>query len=480
MICSRPFFSSLFAGIVLGFSFLAACAPVSPTTADKGSSVDDADHKKIIRAFGGVYEDFKVGSYVAALSLKIAKASDNPTLNYRVTVLDSPQVNAFALPSGATYVTRGLLALANNEAEVAAVMGHEIAHVTARHGMDRQRTSIGTAVLANILGTVLNSRLANQIIDIGATGLIAGFSRQQEYEADEIGVLSLHRAGYDPYAGGDFLSAMGRLSRLEAQQNGGSRVPGWLSTHPDTGDRVSRAHKIADGLVTRSDWQRNRRRAAHLAAIDGMLYGDAPEEGYVRGQEFLHPVLRFRFSVPDGYALINTSQAVFAEGPQGGVIKFDTADVEEGMSLSSYLTNIWAKGLRLSDLREIEAHRPAVTAIHQGSGKRTRLGVLRAGEGRVYRFVLQSPVAVFAGLDEGFIKTIRSFRMLTASEAGQLKPLKIKILTVREGDSVRALAAQMRGVKRPEQMFRILNGLSDRQEPATGAKVKIITDSQMF
>ena len=153
------------------------------------------------------------------------------------------------------------VALANNEAEVAAVMAHEIAHVTAAHGTERQRTSIGAAILASV-GNVMNSRIANQIIDIGATGLMAGYSRKQEYEADDLGVRSLYRAGYDPYAGGDFLAAMGRLGEREARLSGGSRIPGWLSAHPDTGDRVSRAHKIADGLIFDTSWQRNHGRAA--------------------------------------------------------------------------------------------------------------------------------------------------------------------------------------------------------------------------
>ena len=199
---------------------LLACAPAHQASAQKQNSVNNPEHKKIIQAFGGVYEDFEVGSYVAGLSLKIAKSSDDPESKYRVTVLDSPQVNAFAMPGGYTYVTRGLLALANNEAEVAAVMGHEIAHVTAAHGTERQRTSIGAAILASVLGNVMNSRVANQIIDIGATGLMAGYSRKQEYEADDLGVRSLYRAGYDPYAGGDFLAAMGRLSEREARLSG--------------------------------------------------------------------------------------------------------------------------------------------------------------------------------------------------------------------------------------------------------------------
>ena len=464
--------------LIISIASLLACTPAHQVSAQKQNSLNNPEHKKIIQAFGGVYEDFEVGSYVAGLSLKIAKSSDDPVSKYRVTVLDSPQVNAFAMPGGYTYVTRGLLALANNEAEVAAVMGHEIAHVTAAHGTERQRTSIGAAILASVLGNVMNSRVANQIIDIGATGLMAGYSRKQEYEADDLGVRSLYRAGYDPYAGGDFLAAMGRLSEREARLSGGSPIPGWLSTHPDTGDRVSRAHKIADGLVSNTSWQRNHGRAAHLAAIDGMLYGDAPEEGFIRGQDFMHPILRFRFSVPEDFKLINSSQAVFAKAPDGAVIKFDMADADG--STRSYLTDIWAEGLRLRGIREINSTLYGVTAIHEQSGKISRLVVLRAGEGRVYRFVMQSPASDFGELDEGFKATARGFKRLSVVEAGKLKPLKIKILTVRENDTVQDFVEQMKGVEAPEEMFRILNGLGLTEALVSGTKVKVITDSQMF
>lgn len=465
-------------GLIISISSLTACAPVNQGSAQKQNSINHPDHKKIIRAFGGVYEDFKVGSYVAGLSLKIAKSSDDPESTYRVTVLDSPQVNAFAMPGGYTYVTRGLLALANNEAEVAAVMGHEIAHVTAAHGNERQRTSIGAAVLATVLGNVLNSRVANQIIDIGATGLMASYSRKQEYEADRLGVQSLYRAGYDPYAGGDFLAAMGRLSEREARLSGGNRVPDWFATHPDTGDRVSKAHKIADGLVTNSNWRRNHGRAAHLAAIDGMLYGDAPDEGFIRGQDFLHPVLRFRFSVPDNFKLINSSQAVYAKGPEGAVIKFDVADADQ--STQSYLTDIWAEGLRLKNISEINSNLDGVTAIHEQSDKTSRLVVLRAEQGKVYRFVMQSPSSAFEGLDDGFVTTADGFKKLTIAEAGKLRPLKIKVLTVREDDRVQDFVKQMKGVEAPAEMFRILNGLGAAEALVAGTKVKIITDSQVF
>ena len=465
-------------GLILSISSLTACAPVNQASAQKQNSINHPDHKKIIRAFGGVYEDFKVGSYVAGLSLKIAKSSDDPESTYRVTVLDSPQVNAFAMPGGYTYVTRGLLALANNEAEVAAVMGHEIAHVTAAHGNERQRTSIGAAVLATVLGNVLNSRIANQIIDISATGLMASYSRKQEYEADRLGVQSLYRAGYDPYAGGDFLAAMGRLSEREARLSGGNSVPGWFSTHPDTGDRVSKAHKIAEGLVVNSNWRRNHGRATHLEAIDGMLYGDAPDEGFIRGQDFLHPLLRFSFSVPDSFKLINSSQAVFAKGPEGAIIKFDMADADQ--STNAYLTDIWAEGLSLRDINEINSNLDGATAIHEQSGKISRLVVLQAGERKVYRFVMQSPSYAFEGLDGGFKATARDFKKLTIAEAGKLRPLKIKILTVREDDRVQNFVKQIKGVETPEEMFRILNGLGASEDLVSGTKVKIITDSQVF
>ena len=209
-----------------------------------------------------------------------------------------------------------------------------------------------------------------------------------------------------------------------------------------------------------------------------MLYGDSPDEGFIRGQDFMHPILRFRFSVPEDFKLINSSQAVFAKAPDGAVIKFDMADADG--STRSYLTDIWAEGLRLRGIREINSTLDGVTAIHEQSGKISRLVVLRAGEGRVYRFVMQCPASDFGALDEGFKATARGFKRLSVAEAGKLKPLIIKIFSVKENDTVQDFVEKMKGVEAPEEMFRILNGLGMTEALVSGTKVKVITESQMF
>ena len=154
--------------------------------------------------------------------------------------------------------------------------------------------------------------------------------------------------------------------------------------------------------------------------------------------------------------------------------------VEADQSINAYLTDIWAEGLSLRDISEINSNLDGATAIHEQSGKISRLVVLRAGEGKVFRFVMQSPAHAFEGLDGGFKATARGFKKLTAAEAGKLRPLKIKILTVREDDRAQNFVKQMRGVEAPEEMFRILNGLGDSEALVSGTKVKIITDSEVF
>ncbi len=242
--------------------------------------------------FGGEYQAPAAERYLDSVLAKLAQASETPGQTaYKVTILNTPVVNAFALPSGNLYVTRGLLALASDAAEAAAVMAHEIAHVTLRHSALRAEKEREAAVISQA-ATVIQNRQKGEEERSRQRLSVASFSRQQELDADEAGVKVIARAGYDPYGAARFLTALGRSSELR-QSLYGKRKDSMgfdiMSTHPSTPERISRAIAFSRQIGAPGIGQRDRN--GYLAAIDGIAFGDDPMEGYVRDRKFTHPRL---------------------------------------------------------------------------------------------------------------------------------------------------------------------------------------------
>ncbi|MHA1108150.1 MAG: M48 family metalloprotease, partial [Alphaproteobacteria bacterium] len=251
-------------------------------------SLGQEQHPKVIKAFDGIYGTPALGKYVDGVGQLLAGTTERRGIKYRFTVLNSAAVNAFALPGGYIYITRGLLALAGNEAELAAVLAHELGHVTALHHAQRA----GHSLLANVLITglgIAGGRIAADTSAALAQGLLQSFSREHEHESDDLGIRYMVRAGYDPLAMAAFLRKLRADSRLQARLRGKSPDKidqfNYLATHPAPIERVRRAEANARG---------KRRRNAMLAEdiylgnIDGILYGDDPRQGYVRGRVFSH------------------------------------------------------------------------------------------------------------------------------------------------------------------------------------------------
>ena len=312
-------------------------------------------HPQILREFGR-YENERVQAYVNRVGQSLVPRTELPNAQWTFTVLDSPIVNAFALPGGYVYITRGLLALAQNEAELASVLGHEMGHVTARHAAQRQTAALGAGILGVLVGAVTGSGdLANASAGTGQA-LVAGYSRDQEFEADDLGLRYIGRTGYDVNASPSFLNRMGEQSRLEATMMGQpGRVDQYniLSTHPRTPDRVARAAreaKAAGSSGNRID------RDTYLAAIDGMTYGDSAEQGFVRGQRFVHPQLGIGFDAPSGYRLFNRADSVVAQSPGGGILIFDRQQSAGSLSNAfARATNNTAGNIRTMEVNGFEA-----------------------------------------------------------------------------------------------------------------------------
>ncbi|MEO1000736.1 MAG: M48 family metalloprotease, partial [Pseudomonadota bacterium] len=333
-----------------------------PTARDpREQSIGDQEHPRVLATFGGAYENRRVQAYVDRIGRRLVGATEQPNARWTFTVLNTPQVNAFALPGGYVYVTRGLLALAGSEAEVAGVIGHEIAHVTAGHGLARRRQAtrasigaLGAAIAGAVIGGEAGAALARAGA-VGAQGYIAQYSQANEFEADELGVVYIARSGYDPLAQADFLETLGAQSALDGRLSGREYNPNrvdFFATHPANADRVRRATNVAavQGGLNGAE----RGVETHLAAIDGMLYGDAPEQGFVRGRTFSHPELLFTYSVPQGFTILNSTTRVTAFGPGGSQMVLDGAR-DEGQRLDAYIAQAWvpaiARNQRTGDLR---------------------------------------------------------------------------------------------------------------------------------
>ncbi len=439
-------------------------------------SVSSTEHKKMIALFGGEYHSPTAERYLNDILIKLAKSGGAPTEPYKVTILNSPIVNAFALPPDKIYVTRGLLTLANDAAEVAAVMAHEIGHITAHHAMLRAEREKRAAVITQA-ASVIQSRERSEEVAAVERRTIASFSRQQEFDADQIGIKSMAAAGYDPYAASRFLDTMERARQLHASEFGqaGAAQPDLLASHPSTPARVANAIAIAHQYGPPGTGTTDR--TGYLAAIDGMMYGDDPVDGAIRGTTFIHPRLGFIFVAPDGFVLENSAQAVLGV-KSGGLeaLRLDSVRLTEATSLESYISSGWIDGLLRSSIEPITVTgMPGLTATARAGEWNFRVVLIRFDATQVYRLIF----AVHSLTDEAekrFRASIDSFRHTTDDEAARVKPLHIVIVTARDGDKADTLANKMATINRPREYFQLLNDLHGAEALRVGEHYKIVTE----
>jgi predicted Zn-dependent protease len=433
--------------------------------------IEAAEHARIVASYGGIYEDQAAETTLAIIVGRLVAASDDPSLSYRVTILNAPAVNAFALPGGFLYVTRGLLALANDASEVAAVIAHEMAHVTANHAAARQSRAQTAVIVGEAVNDALQTPASTEVSLAANQRSLASFSRQQELEADAIGVETLARAGYDPFAASRFLRALAAYATYRASLGAApDRRPEFLASHPSTPDRITAAETVARGLGVAGITDQ----ARYLAGIDGLVYGDDSAQGYVRGRSYLHPGLGVGFTVPEGFVIDNTARAVLATNAAGVAMRFDAVNPRENR-LADYLASGWINGLDPTSIREFQVGgMPAAAASAAAEAWVFSITVIAVPGGSTYRFIFATEQRT-AGFEQAANATAASFRRLSTTEAAELAPLHLQIVSVRQGETQEALAARMRGVPEPLALFRALNNLRPGQVLAAGSSVKIVT-----
>ncbi len=458
---------------------------ISPAERKQG----DEAHPALLQEFGGAYAGPQA-VYVNRIGQNIAVQSglSRSPSDFTVTLLNSPVNNAFAIPGGYVYVTRQLMALMNDEAELAGVLGHEVGHVAAQHSKKRQSAAQRNAILG-VLGAVLGSAIGDNGGLLGGLGGLLqnnsmqvaqlatlGFSRSQELQADQLGVQYLRSAGYDPMALSTMLTSLANQTSLDARLSGGDAraLPEWASTHPDPASRVRNAQTLAS-RVGGTGGQRGAE--AFLASVDGVLYGDDPAQGVVEGQEFLHPDLRLKFAVPNGYGMQNGTTAVAISG-NGGQAQFTTAAYNGDMN--AYIA---------AAFKAIAGN----ASISPGAVQRTTVGGIPASysTARVNTQSGQVDVTVFAyefsrtsafhfvaltkaGGAGVFNSMFNSVRRLSASEAAAIRPRRIDVVTVGRGDTMASLSGRMAYGNYKAERFQVLNRLTANSRLTPGQKVKLV------
>jgi predicted Zn-dependent protease len=448
--------------------------PEAPKQHAAKDTPEQREHNRILAAYGGAYDDPKLTALITQVVDRLVVASERPDLKYKVTILNSPSVNAFALPSGNLYATRGLLALANDNAELASVLSHEMAHVIARHASIREDQVRQAAIVSRVASDVLSDPQMGALALAKSKIALASFSRAQEFEADGIGVGISARAGFDPYGATRFLTSMGRNAEIKAAtQKIDPYSLEFLSSHPATPERVDNARLNARQYVAPGPGAREKEE--YLKAIGGMVYGEDPSEGFVRGRRFLHPKLGFTFQAPEGFALDNTSQAVFGVREGGDqALRLDVVRVPAEQPLTDYLISGWIENIDAASVEEVTINGlKAATATAKGDPWAFRLYAVRFGS-EVYRLIFAAK-AVTPELDKLFRDAIATFRRMTSAEIRQAKPLRLKVVTVGPNDTIERLAARM-PVDRAAERFRVLNGLEPGRNINPGDKVKIVVE----
>ena len=469
---------------VVLLAVLAACATNPVTGRRELSFMSEAqeislgyDSDPQIKQEMGVYNDPELQAYVTDIGQRMARISERPNLPWRFTVVDVPAVNAFAVPGGFIYITRGIMPFLDSEAELAGVLGHEIGHITARHSAQQYTRQIGGQVGLVALGVFVPAArpfgdLTGQAIGV----LFLRYGRGDELQADELGARYASAMGWDPAGVPAFLSTLGRLDEAAGDRRG---VPNWLSTHPDPLSRVKDIQPTVETLRTpgatfstnHDDFTRR---------IDGMLYGDNPEHGLARGSTFLHPALRFRIDFPAAWEITNSPQQVVAKAPGADIFMvLQLVEQPQGGTVQ----DVALTSIRNAGFRRVEGSRTIINGLEafvgvydgqmQGLGRVRSRAAHIMHDGNVYMVAGLVASSAFEQADGAFSTSLNSFRNLSAAETEDIRPDRVDLYVVRAGDTWQSIAERAGAAVKPATLA-IMNSATPGSEPRPGARIKIV------
>lgn len=467
--------------ILFVLQFLLSCA-TNPVTGKKEFSLlstsDEirlgAEADKEIVAQYGLYDDAKIAEYIDGLGQKMAKISHRPNLTFHFRVLDSPVINAFALPGGYVYITRGILGYMNSEAELAGVMGHEIGHVTARHGA-KAYTRAQLAQVGLSAGYLFSEtfRQFSDVAQVGVGLLFLRFSRDQERQSDQLGVDYSTTVGYDAREMSHFFGTLNRL-----QKQSGQSLPGWFSTHPNPQDREARTLQLASRAQQNSGLSAFKtEREGYLRRIDGIVFGDDPRQGFVQDGYFYHPTLDFQFPVPTDWQLVNTPRQVQM------VNRDQTAAIQFALSQQPSARSAAQKFLADNKARVISSDRRKVNGMTAEIRESTVAG--QDGELTVLSYFIKktNSVYVFHGFCRPryysknvshFTNTMEHFDRLRNQKAKNKKPTRLRAIGVSRRSTLKAFLARYPNEKVSAEKLAIINGMKLTDTVRPGDRVKVL------
>jgi predicted Zn-dependent protease len=435
---------------------------------------------QVIATFGE-YKSDAILSFVTSKEAEMGKISHRPNLEYHIKVLDSPVVNAFAVPGGYIYLTRGILAQLNNEAELMGVIGHEMGHIAARHSVSQQsKQQLGQLILiGGMIASEKFAQYAQQAMQ-GMQLLFLKFSRDDEREADRLGVEYMSKIGFDAHRMADFFQVLNKMSM--ASDQGG--VPTFLSTHPDPGDRYNsvnqRAKEWQDSLKL-PEWKVNAN--SYLKMIDGIIYGEDPRQGYSEGNIFYHPELKFKFTYPAAWQFENSPLQV-AMGPKDGKAMIVFTLAQQKTPEEAAQANIKELGLTLVESKSITVNGMPAVAVRtkqvtqdQSTGQQQTnqlLSYFINYDSRIYVFHGVSAEADFATFQSVFESTMSSFSKLTDPAKINVKPKKIIIKTVQKPGTLSEIFT-LYGVQQKQMAeLALLNDIELTGKVPAGTLIKIV------
>jgi predicted Zn-dependent protease len=443
-----------------------------------------ADYDVLIRKNYGQYDDSAMQQYIDGIGQRLAKVSHRPDIKWKFTVIDSPDVNAFALPGGYVYVTRGIMAYFSTEDEIAAVLGHEIGHVTARHGVRAHSRGLLTQVSVSsvVKATPLLDNVLGRSAALGGAGaLLAGYSRDFELDADQLGAEYLAKAGYDPKAMLRVLEVLKdqevvERDRAKAEGREPRIYPGVFASHPKADDRLQEVIAASHKHVPAAGAGQQPATDRYLDVIDGMVWGDPADEGVLRGRHFYHQDLDFALTFPEKWSIENTRFALVARSPDSNATIIFT-----GRSLDRPET---AKERLKAELNTKDLRSQRALTIPGGDGytavTKTKL-LQRYTDIRVVSVVIGNKSYMFRGFtkdarreayDPVFIDIATSMRKLGARDAQMASPLRLRVKPV--AGSYASLASRSPLASYPEQTLRLINRQYPQGDPRPGARIKLI------
>ena len=422
------------------------------------------------------YDDDDLQAYVDRIGQSLAATSERPHLPWSFVVLDDAAVNAFAVPGGYLYVTRGILAHFNSEAELAAVLGHEIGHVTARHSVEQLSRQ---QLLGGLLG--IGSILSEDVRALGGLGATAvgifslSHSRSDEHQADELGVRYAMRDRYDPRDAIKVHTMLGRQTELR----GGRGIPNWLATHPSSADRIDRIREQVNAIPTTELAPTRVLAREYLDSVDGVVFGLDPRDGFFQGTRFLHSDLEFTFTLPNGWETANLTQAVVGQSPnEDATVQLSLAETSGHASAADDFfrsEGIQSRGGRRTSVHDLPATIGAFEAPTEGGSVAGVAGFIDYGD-LTYQILGYTPTQQFRDYEDTFRSVIDSFDRLTDRAVLAVQPLRIDVRTIQRSTTLNALVED-EGSPVPVEELAIANGIDADTTLSRGDRIKWIVGS---